>query len=365
MASKFFHSLKSLFGSESYLGIDIGTTSIKLAEISRAGLAGNRPALKNYGILETYGHLERINDAIQTPSLKMFEGTTVELLKILLRNTRVKSKEAVASLPAFSSFVTLLEIPLMPKDEVEKTMYYQARQYIPLPLSEVSLDWTIVGERDTPEGLKRQQVLLISVPTEIIKKYQNIFAAAGLNLIALELETISSARILVGNEPVLTLILDIGARSTSISIVERGLLKTMSVFDIGGANLTQAIANGLGINVRRAEDLKKTRGLEVVGAEADLPTLLFPFIDVMINEVRRVRDLFERSYGRRPERLILSGGEANLPGLRKYIEEQLSLPVLKADPFSKINYPDKLEPLVGELGPLLAIALGLSIREVI
>ena len=360
-----FGFLKSFFGPRSYLGVDIGTASIKLAELSKGSLSGNKPTLKNYGILETYGHLERVNDAIQTPTLKMFEDTTAELLRILLNNTRIKSREAVASLPAFSAFVTLLEIPVMPKEDLAKTMQYQARQYIPLPLSEVSLDWTVVGERETQEGIKKQQVLLISVPTEIIRKYQSIFKTAGLNLIALEVETVSSARTLVGTDPVLTLILDIGARSTSISLVERGFLKTTAVFDMAGANLTQAIANGLNINIRRAEELKKSRGLEVMGAEADLPILIFPFIDVIINEVRRLIEASEKNYGQRPERLILSGGEANLPGLKKYIEGQLSLPVLRAEPFSKISYPSSIEPLVKELGPLLAVAIGLGIREMV
>lgn len=361
----FFNSLKSLFGRGSYLGVDIGTTSIKLVEMSKDGLAGTRPTLKNYGILETYGHLERVNDAIQTSNLKMIEETTAELLKILLHNTQIKSKKTIASIPAFSAFTTLLDIPLMPRDDLAKAIYYQARQYIPLPLSDVSLDWTVVGEQETPEGLRKQQVLLISVPTETIRKYQTIFKMAGLNLIALEIETVSAARSLIGNDSILTLIVDIGARSTNISLIEKGLLKSSVNIDIAGANLTQAIANGLNINVRRAEELKKTRGLEVVGAETNLPTLIFPFIDAIINEVKRVIEMSERNYGRRPERVILSGGEANLAGLRKYIEEQLSLPVLKAEPFNKINYPSDIEPLMRELGPILTVAIGLGIREMV
>ena len=147
----FLNSLKSLFGGGSYLGVDIGTASIKLVEMSKGGLAGGRPTLKNYGILETYGHLERINDAIQTSNLKMIEQTTADLLKVLLNNTQVKSRKTIASIPAFSAFTTLLEIPLMSKEETARAMYYQARQYIPMPLSEVSLDWIVVGEQETPE----------------------------------------------------------------------------------------------------------------------------------------------------------------------------------------------------------------------
>ena len=161
---------KRFISKKSYLGVDIGTTSIKLAELKESG---DLPELINYGILESYGHLERLNNAIQTSTLKMADQETTELLKILLKNTGVKSIEAVASLPTFSSFITLLEMPVMSQKDTTQTMQFQTKQYIPLPLSEVTIDWLKVGERQDQKGNLVQQVLLVSVPNEQIQKYKN------------------------------------------------------------------------------------------------------------------------------------------------------------------------------------------------
>lgn len=359
---KFLKSLKSAFGRRSYLGIDIGTTSIKIVELTEIR---GKPALKNYGVLESYGHLERLNNAIQTSTLKMLDRETAELLNMLLKHLKVGTVDAVVSLPSFSAFTALLDVPAMSKEETSKAMQYQARAFVPLPISEVSIDWLPVGEYDDDRGIKHQQIFLVSVPNEQIRKYQRIFKAAGLTLRALEMETLSLARVLTAGDPTTTLIVDIGSRSTTIAVAEKGLLKYNVQTDWAAGSLTQAISSSLGINVRRAEELKKQKGLLGTGGEYELSTLIMPMLDVILSEVKRVKDNYEKNYRGKIERIILSGGGANLLGLEKYVEEQFRLPVFKADPFSKISYPLEIEPLVKEIGPPFAVALGLGIRQFI
>ncbi|MDP3947152.1 MAG: type IV pilus assembly protein PilM [bacterium] len=352
--------LRSLFGGVSYLGVDIGTTSIKIVEVSRRG---GKPSITNYGVLESYGHLERPNNAIQTSTLKMLDGETVELLLLLLKQLKVRSKNVIASIPAFSAFVTLLEFPSMPDAEMSKAMQFQARQYIPLPISEVALDWIKVGERKDEQGAVRQQVLLISVPNDHIEKYKNIMSAAGLNLVALEIESLSLVRVLIAEDPTPTAIVDIGARSTNIAIVDKGNLKMNVQTDFAGGALTQAVASGLGISNRRAEELKKRQGLMGTGGEMELSTLMMPFVDAILNEVRRAKLTYERSYGVTIERIMLSGGGANLIGLPKYAEGQLGTPVVKGAPFSRVGYPPFLEPVIPYIGQAFSVALGLGSRQ--
>lgn len=352
--------LQSLFGGGAYLGIDIGTTAIKLVELSKRG---NIFELRNYGFLESYGHLERLNNALQTSTLRMMDREIVELLKLLLRTSKTKTKNAVISIPSFSAFITLLELPEMSREEVGQAIPYQARQYVPLPMTEVAIDWLKVGEREDEQGAKKQQVLLIAVPMEHIKKYQDICKAAGLRLIALEVESLSLARALTAGDPTPTVIVDIGGRSSNIAAVEQGLLKFNAQTDFGGGDLTQALATGLGINVRRAEELKKQRGLLGTGGELELSTLIAPLLDAIINEVSRTKDSYERSFGRKIERVVLAGGGANLLGIEKYFEGQLAIPVVKANPFIKVKYPKNIESIVDELGPQLSVSLGLGIRE--
>ncbi len=345
---------------KTYLGVDIGTTSIKIVELTEAG---TRPLLKNYGVLESYGHLERLNNAIQTSNLKMLDIETAELLIMLLKHLNTRATDVVASLPAFTAFTSLLEMPVMPAQDTAQAMQYQARAFVPLPISEVTIDWLPVGEHEDENGVKKQQVFLISVPNEHIRKYQRIFKAAGLTLRALEVESLSLARILTEGDSATTLIVDIGSRSTALLVAENGLLKYSAQTDFAGGSLTQALSSGLGINIRRAEELKKQKGLVGTGGEHELSTLMLPFLDVILKEVKRVRTTYEKEYKGKVERVILSGGGANLPGIEQYTEKELSLPTLKADPFQRVTYPSHLTPLVKELGAPFAVALGLGIRQ--
>ncbi len=349
------------FGGKSFLGVDIGTASIKAVELVKSS---GRPTLKNYGILESYGHLERVNNAIQTSGLKLVDRQTADLLKRLLDDMQPKTKDVVASLPAFSVFTSLLEIPIMSQEETAQAMQYQAKTFVPLPLADVTIDWIPVGEFEDPSGARKQQVFLISVPNQQIEKYRGIFEAVGLNLRFLEVETMSLARMLTAGDKATSLIVDIGARSTAIGVARDGAVKYNAQTDFAGSALTQAVTRGLGISARRAEDLKRQRGIAGTGGEYQLSTLMLPYMDAILNEVRRVRDTYEKSYHDHVERVIISGGGANLLGIEKYVSSQMgNLPTIKANPFDKIAYPPHFSPFSSELGPPLAVALGLSIKQ--
>ncbi|RJQ28897.1 type IV pilus assembly protein PilM [Candidatus Parcubacteria bacterium] len=348
--------------SPSYLAVDIGTTSVKLVEVRRGK---QLPEVTNYGILESSGHLLRANKVLQTSNLKIFEDEAAELLKLLIRETKVQARDALASLASFSVFMTVLDFPEMEGGEVEKTMVFQARQYIPLPISEVAIDWLKVGEFEDQKGQRRQQILLISVPQEQIKKYQKIFLAAGLRLSALELESLSVVRALAGNDPTPTIIIDIGSRSTNISLTEKSQLKFNVQTDFAGASLTQALATSLSINPLRAEELKKERGILTTGPSYELSTIMLPFLDAIINEVKKAQFSYQSQFpgAAKMERVIVTGGGANLLGVEKYFQTELGLPVVKAAPFSRFEYPAVMEPLVPELNPHMSVVLGLALRE--
>lgn len=345
------------------LGLDIGTTSIKMVEVSRGD---KMPKLTNYGILESRGSLTRSNTAIQSSTLKIFDQEVGNFLKILMDKTRPRTTAVAASLPVFSAFTTILSFPQMAPEELEKAVAFQARQYIPLPISEVALDWSKVGEYEDEKGFKYSQILLISVPHAEIKKYQDICKSAGLTLQSLEVESVSLTRMLIGTDPTPTYIIDIGSRSTGIAIAEKGALKFSSQTDFAGASLTQALVASLSINPVRAEELKKERGILGTGPNHELSTIMIPFLDAIISEVKRIDFAYHSQFpsAAKVERAILTGGGANLLGIQKYFQEQLGIPVVKATPFLRFEYPPLLEPLAPELNPTLAVALGLALGQI-
>jgi len=350
----------NLFSPSSYLGVDIGTTSIKVVEVK----GGKRPKVVNYGLLESSGYLSRANQALQTSGLKIFEADVVELLKTVIREMGVTTKSAIASLPPFSVFTTVVDFPQMDPKELEKAMVYQAKQYVPLPLNEVALDWLKVADFQDEKGFAHQKILLISVPQEQIKKYQGMFRAAGLDLKALEIESLSVAR-MFGNDPTPTIVVDIGSRSTNIVFLEQGTLRWNAQSDFASASLTQALAASLGVNPLRAEELKKERGIIGTGPNYELSTIMLPFLDAIISEVKKAQFVYAQQFptAAKTERIILSGGGANLLGIEKYFEREFGMPIVKATPFARFDYGPEIAPLVAELNPTMSIALSLGMKE--
>lgn len=347
--------------SRSYLGVDIGTTSIKVVELSRKG---EEIRLENYGMLETSGAYGSAAGTLQSSSFRLLEPEVSRYLRMLLKRMGSRSREAIASLPAFAAFTTLIEVPKMPAEDLARTISYQSAQYIPAPLSTVSIEWIPIGERATSEGPTMQQIFLSSIPNEVIAKHTAVFRNAGLHLRALEVESQSLARILSYNSEDPVLLLDIGARSSSVTVAAGGFTRYVSQTDFAGASLTQTLSQGLGISPRRAEALKRQRGLAGTGGEQELSTLMQPLIDVILMEAARAKQGYEKTYGGRISRVILCGGSAGLMGLVPYVMRTLGLKASIADPFEALSFPVTLRPRLQELGPLLAVALGLGLRNV-
>jgi type IV pilus assembly protein PilM len=354
-----FSFLKNFTRPGKFLGCDIGTTSIKMVELARKG---NATQLKNYALLETLGHFERSNNVIHANALKISERETIQLLKTLLAKTKFSTNAVVASIPSFASFVTLLELPDMPPEETKKTMLYQVEQHIPLPLSEVAVDWAIVGQREDESGFTKQQILMIAIPNETIAKYRAIFTGAGLSLKALEVEILASTRAVVGSDQTPSVLLDIGARSTNVTVVDQGFVKSNMQIDYAGDSLTVAVAKGLGIDSKRAEELKKQRGLLGGRGEYELSTLEIPFLDVILQEANQARAQYEHDFGKKIERVLLIGGGANLLGIEKYAEQLLGVPVVLGNGLLYVGAPADLQVVAKELETRFAIAVGCAVK---
>ncbi len=355
----FFSDIGNFMKSRSVLGVDIGTTSIKIAELSRKG---EQIKLENYGILELKEYLSHPNRIIQSASLKISEKETAEMLTILLREMKTKSRIAIGSIPAFAVFTTVLEMPLMSDGETKKAVNFQAPQFIPLPVNEVAVDWIKIGEFDTPERQRYQRIFLIGIPQEIIQKYKLVFKNAGLKLIALEIDGLAIVRSLLGDEKGVTLFVDLGSETTNLFLASDGKVFYTGQTDYGGIYLTQAIAHSLGVSVARAEELKKRRGLLSGGPESELSTLTQPFLDVIIQEVNHAKSAFENRYGKKVERAMLAGGGANLLGIEKYFANQINAPIARPNLFRKVAYDIKMEPILRQLNNELPVAIGLAER---
>lgn len=352
---------KVKIGKKDLFGVDIGTTAIKAVELTGSKQKGF--SLSNYAIMEAVGAMSRTNGAIQSSTLKLLDTDIVSYLQLLKSRAGFRSTTAVASLPSFVGFSTLLELPVKSDHEVAQAVQFQAKNYIPLPISTVTIDWLKVGEKVAADGSKTQQVLLISIPNETIQKYAEIFQRAGLQLDALELEQVSSARVLSLASKTPKLIIDIGGRSTALSVAKEGELKYAAQADFSGGSITQALSQALNISPSRAEDLKRSTPLQGQGGQLELSTIMLPIIDAILSEARRVKENFEKSYNEQVDGIILSGSTALIEGLPEYVSQSFGIEVARANPLANITFPPEVQAISQNLGPTLAVALGLALKN--
>jgi type IV pilus assembly protein PilM len=260
----------------------------------------------------------------------------------------------------------------MSQEEVMTAVRHEARQHIPLPLSEVTLDWQIVEGRFLNSNGSRLKILLVAVPNEVINQYQEIANLSRLELCAVEAEVFALSRSSIGNEKRTIGLIDIGAQSTTVSIIDRGVLKRSHSFDAAGNEFTLTVSQSFSIDELKAEELKKQYGLgqipqflePVLPYGRDLRKVLLPLCDIIIAETEKLSQSFYREEVRAVEKFILAGGNALLPGLKEYFEEGLGREVEVVHPFSNIFCPPILEETLKKMGPSFSVAVGAALRGV-
>ena len=328
-----------------FLGIDIGTYSIKVVELSQAG---KRTKLDNYGEMSASALYEKSFRTFDKSTLSVSSSEVGKTIRAIIQEAKMKSRKAYFSIPDFSSFFTTLTLPSMAQEEIPQAVQYQARQHIPLPLSEVTLDWQLIGEG---------KVLLVAVPTEVVYQYQKIARDSQLELLAMEAEVFSLTRSLVRQDKDPFILIDIGARSTTISIIDGGKLRNSHSFDVAGGDFTDNLSRGLYIDHKNAEEMKQQQGLlskENRGA-------FLPLVDMILEEAKRISHDYFLKEQSNIQKVTIAGGSANFPGLKEYFAENLAKTVEIANPFKDIYYPPVLETTLKKMGPSYAIAVGAAL----
>lgn len=353
-------------GGDSVLGIDFGSSTIKLVELRKRK---ERASLMTYGELAIgpYGGAE------VGRSVKLVEAKAKEALEDLMKEASVKSKSAVVSIPLRSSFVTIIEMPLMSEKEAGEALKFEARRYVPVSLSEITLDWWLipetfsaVSEAREDEGLgkkkKMMSVLLVAIHNEVIEKYRSLVASAGVKIEGFEIEIFSASRSLIGNDLAPILLIDIGASSVKMAILDYGIVRMVYDYSRGSQVMTDAISGALGVDFARAEEMKRSIGLSSKPEHQELRSVIEPLLDAFLSEASRLMVDYRRKSGRAVSRVILYGGGAVMRGLTEKTAQRLGLETSLGQPFSRLEYPLLVESAVKDVGQTFATSIGLALR---
>ncbi|MDR3547774.1 MAG: type IV pilus assembly protein PilM [Candidatus Pacebacteria bacterium] len=354
--------LSNLLGGKkktnSVLGLDIGSSSLKVVQLRKQ---------RDTAVLETYGELAlgpyaggEVGQATNLPADKIAEN-----LRDLLREANVTTTDAGVSIPFSRSLLTLVELPRAKTSEEQKTIVeLEARKYIPVPVSEVQLDWFLVPDA-IPEGKElpsKVKVLIVAVHNDELKLLQNVVAGAGLTTNFYEIEIFSTIRSVV-DEPVKpVMVLDIGASATKVYIVEHGVVALSHNIPQGGQDVTRTIASAQGFKLSKAEELKKEHGFISANAVYDRQTIELVYSHIF-EEAKRVLTQYEAVHTTAVSSIVLTGGGGVTKQLGEYAKQFFSMEVHVADPFARTQAPAFMRPVLAEIGPEFAVAVGLALRK--
>jgi type IV pilus assembly protein PilM len=345
---------------KSVVGVDIGSSSLKVVQLR-----------KDHGraVLETYGELALGpyggSEVGQATNLSAEQIT--ETLKDLLREAKVTTNNCGVSIPFARSLLTLVSLPYRADTNEQKTVIeLEARKYIPVPVSEVQLDWFIIPKSSPSQSDDSKSkesgtidVLLVAVHNDELALLQNVTTGAGLTASFYEIEIFSTIRAVIEEHIKPVMVIDVGAASTKIYVVEHGVVALSHSMGTGSQDITRAIAISGNLSIPRAEALKKEEGIGGTDTLGN-PELVFSRI---FSEVKRVLIQYETAHKKSVTSIVFTGGGGVTKQLGAYAKSTFSIDVRVADPFKKTEAPAFMRPVLEEIGPEFAVAVGLAMRK--
>jgi type IV pilus assembly protein PilM len=343
----------SVFNSNnSFLGVDIGSTSIKVVELQKEN---GQPKLLSYGFSE--------NIDTENAKWQKSDKLIAAIIKKICKKSKIKGTSTVSALPTFSVFSSVLNLSNVNKKEIASAVHWEAKKVIPLPLDEMILDWKEIKDKKESKN-NNICVLLTGAPQTLVKKHIGVFKSAHMNLLSLETETFSLIRALIGNDRSTIMLVEVGANTTDVTIVDKSIPVLNRSIDVGGNTITTAIKNNLNIDFESAEQFKYDLGINSIGStNNETLKVITDTISPIVNEIKYAMSIFQDKNNKKTEKIILSGGSALLPGLPNYLTKVLNIKVIIGDPWSRVVSQDDLRPLLNEIGPRMSVAVGLAMRE--
>lgn len=357
----------------SVVGVDIGASSAKIVQLR---------ASRGIAVLETYGEIalgpygdQPIGKVVKLPPEKVAQA-----LKDLMKEANVNARSAGVSIPFASSLINVLDLPKVDNESLKRIVPIEARKYIPVAVSEVSLDWFVIPQEEkrdsafdqvqkqAPSAIKGQEVLLVAIHNDTLRTYQEIMQSIGLSTSFYEIEIFSAIRSALGHGIAPVMVVDLGAATTKMYVVERGIVRMTHLLTIGGQQVTETLARTMNWEFEKAERVKRERGFienSVYSPEENvrIKEALLSTLSRVFSEANRVLLSYGQRYNKNVSSVVLTGGGASLPGIVEVAKQSLSAEVSVADPFSHTEAPAFLGDVLRNIGPGFAVSVGVALRK--
>ena len=362
-------NLSNIFNSKkedgSIVGIDIGSSSIKVVELKKKG---GKAILGTYGVLSLGPYNNAEVGAVTSPKVEDICRALVDVMK----ESNVTTKSAAIAIPSLSSLVFTILLPnKVDESQLPQIIPIEARKYIPVPISEVSLDWFVIpeeAESSETNGITsnavtaKTEVLVVAIHNDTLAEYQEILKKTELHSDSFEIEIFSNIRSTIGHELAPVMIVDFGASKTKLSIVEAGIVRVFHVINRGSQDITRNISQSMGIPFQEAEKLKRQVGLDAKANEK-VEKIARLAITYIFTDINSIVFAFEKKYNKNVNKVFLVGGGSLMKGLLEAAKATFKAEVVYSNPFSKVESPAFLEPVLETSGPEFTVAIGLALRK--
>lgn len=341
-------------------GLDIGTSSIKMAQLieTRSGYK-----LQKLGIKE-------LDPELIVDGAVMDAGRVVDAMKELMAEQKVKTKDVAISVSGHSVIVKKINIPHMTEEELEESIKWEAEQYIPFDVDDVNVDFHILGQGETAESQSEMSVLLVAAKKDKLSEYTSLVTEIGLNPVVVDVDAFAIENMFSINYDVrpdeATVLVNIGASVMNINILRGGTSTFTRDISIGGNRYTEMLQREFNLSFEEAEKAKRLEQIDGVDAGA-VPGLLNTVNAEIVSEIVRSIDYFRTtSTFENIDRVVLCGGSAKVSGIPELLNERMGVPIEVADPFSRVEVDSKLfDPdYIQDIAPLASVVIGLAIRTV-
>jgi type IV pilus assembly protein PilM len=341
------------------LGIDIGPSSIKVVQLKRD---------KENIILETYGEIAlgpyaglEVGQATQLGDEKLHEA-----LSDLFKEAKVSTKVATMSIDSPAAFVSMVTVPKVEESALRTMMPLEARKYIPIPLTDVQMDWwhtppTVKFNDDE----KTTSVVLAAVNNSTLSSYDIVVKGLLLQNVEYEIQGYSLLRSSPPHSHQMMMYVDIGAQNTVLSVVFQGIVLDMHVISRGSQDGTMQVSRALSVTIDTAEEAKRTFGYKGDNSNPYLQEILELSSYPLFGEIARLSLMYERKYNQTIEGIILTGGGARIPGMLTTYSKTVHIAGRIVTPFEQVIIPEFLSEMMERVGPSYATAIGCALKKLI
>ena len=341
-----------------FFGLDLSFRSAKLVQIN--GNGDGRPLLSNIGQGEVDKPITALKDANEK---KLF----ADKIKVIKDSAGITTNKTVVSLPESTIFSKVISVPDLPEEQLEKVIFFEARNHLPVPPEEVQLDHIPIAIKTLDDGRKIQQILLIAAPKTLVNTYLEVFSMAGIEILALETESLASARTmtLAGEIKEGTLVVDFGAQGIAVSVLKGKNMVFSQSIATGSDDLTLAIAKDYNLDIRQAEQYKRTYGMLENQLEGRIAKSIMPMMQIINNELNKTINFIRINLADfAPSEVVLTGDGSLLPGLPTYFSLNLGLPVRLFDPVSALNVSTSVQTEISKFNSIgFNVAIGLALKS--